>query len=91
MLNFYVRHGLIVDEFHEKIAFRQTKRLEKNLNCNTQKRNQATDDFGKGFYNLLNNSFYGKTMENSRRRVKRESVGKDDDDKMVKWQSKFTY
>ena len=37
--------------------------LEKYINFNTQK-NKAENDFEEDFYELLNNAFYGKTMEN---------------------------
>ena len=66
MLNFYVRHGLVVDEGHDIISFRQNRWLEKYKNFFTQKRNEALSDFEKDFYKLLNNAFYGKTMENVR-------------------------
>ena len=59
MLKFYVRHGMIVDKVHEIISFKQSRWLEKYINFNTQKRNQAVNDFEKDFYNLLNNAFYG--------------------------------
>ena len=70
MLKFYVRHGMIVDKVHEIISFRQSRWLEKYINFNTQKRNQAVNDFEKDFYKLLNNAFYGKTMENVRNPLK---------------------
>ena len=64
MLKFYVRHGMVVDKIHEIISFKQSNWLEKYINFNTQKRNMAKNDFEKDFYKLLNNAFYGKTMEN---------------------------
>ena len=67
MLKFYARHGMLVENVHEKISSRQSKWLEKNINFNTQKGNKAKNDFKKDFYKLLNNSFYGKTMENVRK------------------------
>ena len=39
------------------------------MNFNTRKRNKVKKDFAKGFYKLLNNAFYGKTMENVRTRL----------------------
>ena len=69
MLKFYVRHGMVVDKIHEIISFKQSNWLEKNVNFITQKRNKAKNDFEKDFYKLLNNAFYGKTMENVRNRL----------------------
>ena len=47
MLKFYVRRGMVVDKVHDIISFRQSKWLEKDQNFNTQKRNQAVNDFEK--------------------------------------------
>ena len=68
MLKFYIRHGMIVDKVHSIISFKQSRWLEKYISFNTQKRNKAKNDFEKDFYKLLNNAFYGKTMENVRNR-----------------------
>ena len=57
MLKFYVRHGVIIDKVHDNISFKQSRWLEKYISFNTQKRNQATNDFEKDFYKLLNNAF----------------------------------
>ena len=57
------RHGMIVDESHEINSFKQRKWLKKHTNFNTQKRNRAKNEFEKDFYKLVNNAFYGKTME----------------------------
>ena len=91
MLKFYVRHGMIVEKVHEVISFKQSKWLEKYIDFNTQKRNRTKNDFEKDFYKLLNNAFYGKTMENVRNRTKIEFIKKDEEEKMVKWQSKLTF
>ena len=91
MLKFYVRHGMIVEKVHEVISFKQSKWLEKYIDFNTQKRNRTKNDFEKDFYKLLNNAFYGKTMENVRNRSKIEFIKKDEEEKMVKWQSKLTF
>ena len=78
MLKFFLRHGMIVDKVHDVIPFKQSRWLEKyiNLNFNTQKRNQAVNDFEKDFYKLLNNAFYGKTMENVQNRLKIKFIKK---------------
>ena len=91
MLKFYIRHGMIIDKVHNIISFKQNKWLEKYISFNTQKRNKAKNDFEKDFYNLLNNAFYGKTMENVRNRLKIKFIKKDDYREIIKQQSKLTF
>ena len=40
------------------------------IDFNTDKRRQATTDFDRDFYRLLNKRVFGKTMENLRNRIK---------------------
>ena len=91
MLKFYVRHGMISDKVHEILSFIQSKWLEKYIYFNTQKRNQAVNDFEKDFYKLLNKAFCGKTMENVRNHSKIEFIQKDDIEKIIQQQSKLTF
>ena len=91
MLKFYLRHGMIVDKVHNIISFKQSRWLEKYINFNTQRRNQAVNDFEKDFYKLLYNAFYGKTMEYVRNRLKIKFVKKDNYREIVKQQSKLTF
>ena len=91
MLKFYVIHGMKVERVHNVISIKQSKWLEKNISFNTKKRNQAKNDFDKDFYKLLNNTYYGKTMENVRNRIRVEFIRKDDTDKNIKQQSKLTF
>ena len=64
MLKLYFGHGMIVDKVRNVISFKQSRWLEKYINFCFQKRNRAKNGFEKDFYELLNNAFYGKTMEN---------------------------
>ena len=91
MLKFYVRHGMIVDKVHDITSFKQSRWLEKYINFNTQKRNQSVNDFEKDFYKLLNNAYYGKTMENVKNRLKIKIVKKDDCREIIKQQSKLNF
>ena len=91
MLKLYVRHGMIVDKFHEIISFKQNKWLEKYINFNIRKRSQAVNGFEKDSYKLLNNAIYGKTMENVRNRLKIKFVKKDDYREIIKQLSELTF
>ena len=91
LLKFYIRYGMVVDKIHNIKSFRQSSRIEKYINFNTQKRNQAVNDFEKDFYKLLNNAFYGKTMENVRNRLKIKFIKKDDHREILKQQFKLTF
>ena len=91
ILKFYVRHGMIVDKVHTVISYKQSKWLEKYISFNTQKRNQAVNDFEKDVYKLLKSALYRKTMENVRNRKKVEFIKKYDTDKVIKQQSKLKF
>ena len=91
MLKFCIRHGMKIDKVHNIISFKQNKWLEKYISFNTQKRNKAKNDFEKDFFKLLNNAFYGKTMENVRTRLKIKFIRKDDYREIIKQQSKLTF
>ena len=91
MLKFYIRHGMVVERVHNIISFKQSRWLEKYISFNTQKRNQALNNFEKDFYKLLNIAFYGKTMENVRNPLKIKFFKKDDYREIIKQQSKLTF
>ena len=82
---------MVVGKIHNILSFKQSRWLEKYESFNTQKRNKAKNDFEKDFYKLLNNAFYGKTMENVRNRLKIKFVKKDDYREIIKQQSKLTF
>ena len=90
LLNFYVRHGMIVDKNHE-ISFKQSKWLERYISFNTQKGNKAKNDFEKDFSEILVNAAFGEILEDVHNRLRVEIFKKDDIKKFFKQQSKLTF
>ena len=51
---------------HKVIQFNQKACLTEYIKVNTELKKQANNDFEKDFFKLMNNSVFGKTIENVR-------------------------
>ena len=69
MLDWYLDHGLKIEDItvKQKLEYSKSGWLKPYIEFNIQKRKEAKakcDKFGDVFFKLMNNAFYGKTIEN---------------------------
>ena len=76
----YLKEGMILKKVHRGIQFYQKSWMEPYIRKNTDLRKATKNDFEKDFFKLMNNSVFGKTIENIR---KRQNVNLVDDRKLA--------
>ena len=64
----YLEMGMKITAVHRGISFYQSPWMRPYIQKNTELRKLASNDFEKDFFKLMNNSVFGKTIENIRKR-----------------------
>ena len=67
MENSALKHGLLLKKVHRLISFNQDEWLKPYIEMSNKLRTKAKYEFEKDFLKLMNNSVFGKTMENQRK------------------------
>ena len=68
-IQLYLSLAMKLTKLHRTLKVKQSDWLKKYIDFKTDKKKNAANSLEKYFLKLINNSFFGKTMENLRKRI----------------------
>ena len=69
LLQMFIKLGAVVTKITRAVKFSQATIFKSYVDKNTNLRRNSTNKMDKAFYKLMNNSLYGKTVENLKKRI----------------------
>ena len=85
------REGIIFTKIHRVLRYKQAQWMRSYIDLNTELRRQATTPFAQDFFKLMNNSLYGKMMEDVLKRVNLDLYNNQNTAKYIKLLVKQPY
>lgn len=82
--------GVELVKVNKVLEYTQKDFMKSYIMLNTELRQKAKNDFEKDFFKLMNNSVYGKTMENVRNRIDFRLINNEDQALRVKNMKRFS-
>ncbi|GFR18932.1 uncharacterized protein TNCT_24541 [Trichonephila clavata] len=73
-LKFYLEKGLVLQKIHNVLRFRQEPWLKPYVSFNNNKRQSTKHAFEKDLFKLMNNAWFGKSLQNPRKRLQIEGA-----------------
>ena len=68
-LKLYISLGMVITKIYRVLTFKQSAWMQEYIQFNTEKRRLCESEFERDFFKLLNNSIYGKSLQNQRKQV----------------------